>query len=123
GHADTTNGVGAVFTPYQKSEKIWLAAVTDDKRDPRFPDVPTAKESGVDITYVLWRGVLAPKGTPRPIVDQLAAAFKKMAETPSARELIRKLGDDIQFMGPDEFSDFWRKEYEIQKALGQSLKQ
>ena len=122
GHADTTNGAVAVFAPYEKSGRLWFAAITDDKRDPRYPDVPTARESGVDVTYVLWRGVLAPKGTPRPIIDKLAEAFKKMAESPSARELIRKLGDDVQFMGPDEFSAYWRAEFEVQKALGQALR-
>lgn len=118
GHADTTNGMTTVFLPYVKTGKMWIAAVTDNHRDKTIPDVPTAKEAGIDITYIIWRGVMAPKGTPRPIIEKLAAAFKKMAETPSVVATIQRMGDDIQYLGPDEFARAWRAEYEAQKEMG-----
>jgi tripartite-type tricarboxylate transporter receptor subunit TctC len=70
----------------------------------------------------MWRGVLAPKGTPRPVVDKLAAAFKKMTEDKSVVPMIKKLGDEINYLGPDEFSKFWRDEFETQKELGKMFK-
>jgi tripartite-type tricarboxylate transporter receptor subunit TctC len=70
----------------------------------------------------MWRGVLAPKGTPRGIVDKLAAAFKKMTEDKSVVPMIKKLGDEINFLGPDEFAKAWREEYETQRELGKIFK-
>ena len=62
----------------------------------------------------MWRGALAPKGTPRPIIDKLAAAFKKMCEDKSVTLMIKSFGDEVplQYLGPDEFAEAWKKEYE-----------
>ena len=72
--------------------------------------------------YLMWRGVLAPKGTPRGVVDKLAVAFKKMTEDKSVAPMIKKLGDEINYLGPDEFAKAWREEYETQKELGKLFK-
>ncbi len=85
-------------------------------------DVPTCKEAGVNMLYLMWRGVVAPKGTPRAVVDKLAAAFKKMTEDKSVVPMIKKLGDEINYLGPDEFAKFWREEYDTQKELGKMFK-
>jgi tripartite-type tricarboxylate transporter receptor subunit TctC len=76
----------------------------------------------VNVVNLMWRSVLAPKGTPRPVIEKLAQAFKKMTEDKSVVSMIGKLGDEIQYMGPDEFGKFWREEFENQKALGKALK-
>jgi len=81
-----------------------------------------ARDEGVDFTFPNWKAVLAPKGTPRPIIDKLAIAFKKMAEDPSAVKMIKSFGDDIQYLGPDEFTKIWREEYETYKELGKIFK-
>jgi len=44
-------------------------AVSSSERLPTLPDVPTAKESGLDYQMSIWAGIFAPKGTPKPIVD------------------------------------------------------
>ena len=82
-------------------------AVLDDRREEELPDVPTAKEQGVNVVNLMWRAVLAPKGTPRPIIDTLALAFKKMTEDKSVIGMIKKFGDDIQYLGPDGCSRTW----------------
>jgi len=122
GHADTTNGMTTVFLPYVKAEKMRIVAVTDNHRDKVIPDVPTVKEGGIDITYIMWRGVLAPKGTPRPIVDKLTAGFKKISEDPAFVSMIQKMGDDVQYLGPDEFTKVWRGDYEAQKEVGKMFR-
>jgi len=99
-----------------------MLAVMDDKRNPEFPDVPTAKEQGVDIVYLMWRGVLAPKGTPRPIVDKLADAFKKMTADKAFVAMLKSFGDVPNFLGPDEFGKLWRAEYELHKEMGKIYK-
>jgi len=76
----------------------------------------------VDVVYLMWRAVLAPKGTPRPVIDKLAIAFKKMCEDKSVKGMINKFGDDIQYLGPDDFARAWREEYETQKELSKIFK-
>jgi tripartite-type tricarboxylate transporter receptor subunit TctC len=122
GHADLTGGLVSALLPHIKAGKLRALAVLDNNREDKLPDVPTAKELGVPVVNLMWRAVLAPKGTPRPVIDKLALAFKQMTEDKSVTSMIKQLGDDIQYMGPDEFGKLWREEFEAQKELGKSLK-
>ena len=61
---------------------------------------------------IVWKGVLGPKATPRPVIDRLALAFRKMSEDKSSVAMIRQLGDNFHYMGPDELTKFWREEFE-----------
>jgi len=122
GHIDAMGGLLAHSLPHIKAGKLRLLAVLDYNRDPNLPDTPTAKEEGVDVVYLMWRGVLAPRGTPRPVIEKLGAAFKKMVEDKSVIGMIKRFGDDIQFLGPDEFGKIWREEYETHKELGKIYK-
>lgn len=122
GHIDVACLFPTQSTPHIKSGKIRALAVSDLKRDPDFPDVPTLQEAGVDVVSIVWKGVLAPKATPRLIIDKLALAFKKMSEDKSSVAMIRQLGDNFHYMGPDELTKFWREEYEAHKELGKVFK-
>ena len=84
--------------------------------------MPTTKEEGTDVVDIMWRGVLVPKGTPRPIINKLAAAFKKVTEDPSFIEMVKKFGDDANYLGSEEFTKFWRDEYESRRELGKIYK-
>ena len=122
GHIDLTGGLAPVLLPHIRAGKFRALVILDSKRSPELPEVPTGKEAGVDVVNHLWRGVVAPKGTPRPIIDKLAVAFKKMTEDKSVISMIRQFGDDIQYLGPDEFAKFWQEEYKEHKELGKILK-
>ncbi len=122
GHVDVSGLFTAQSLPHIQSGKIRPLAVLGDKREKEMPNVPTAKEEGVNVVFLMWRGVLAPKGTPKPIIDKLAAAFKKMTEDKSVIPMINRLGDDLHFLGPDEFGRAWREEYETYKELGKVFK-
>ena len=122
GHIDVACLFPTQSTPHIKGGKIRALAVSDSKRDPDFPDVPTLQEAGVDVVSVVWKGVLAPKSTPRPVIDKLALAFKKMSEDKSSLAMIRQLGDNFHYQSPDELTQFWRQEYETHKELGKMFK-
>ena len=122
GHIDVSGSFAAQATTHIKAGKLRLLAVLDDKRDPDFPDAPTAKEEGVDVVFLMWRGVLAPKGTPRPVIEKLAAAFKKMTEDRTVIDMLKKFGDPPSYLGPDEFGKLWRAEYESYKEIGKIYK-
>ena len=83
---------------------------------------PTAKEQGYDRVMTVYKAYMAPKGTPRPIIDKLALGVKTMLENKQVIEAIRKLGDEVEYQGPDEFAKYWRAEYEMYKELGKMFK-
>lgn len=113
GHADATIGFSAQLLPQIAAGKMRALVVSDAKRIPDLPSVPTLREEGVDVTFTMWRSVLAPKGTPQAIVDKLEAAFRRMTEDKSFQALIKQLGDEIHFQGGKEFEATWRQESEL----------
>jgi tripartite-type tricarboxylate transporter receptor subunit TctC len=122
GHIDLSCLAPTQSIPHIKAGRLRALAVSDANRDPDLPQVPTLREEGVDVVNLLWKGVMAPKTTPRPVIDKLASAFKKMLEDPSSVAMIKKLGDNFHYLGPDELSKFWREEYEAHKELGKVFK-
>ena len=122
GHVDATIGLSAQSLPLISAGKLKAFAVLDQKRHKDLPNVPTAIEEGVDIVYYQWRGVLAPKATPRPIIEKLATAFRKMTEDKSVITMLKQFGDEVQYLGPDEFTKIWRAEYEAHKEIGRIYK-
>ncbi|MGE5526979.1 MAG: Bug family tripartite tricarboxylate transporter substrate binding protein [Rhodospirillaceae bacterium] len=76
-------------------------------RLPALPDVPSAAEAGVpDLEVASWNGVLAPKGTPRAIVERLHHEIVKIVGTPEMRDFLVKQGVEIETQGPQEFGRF-----------------
>lgn len=112
GHADATFGFTAQLLPQIGAGKMRALAVTDTKRLRDLPNVPTFREEGLDVVFTMWRSVLAPKGTPQPILDKLEGAFRKISEDKSFQALIKQLGDEIQFQGGKEFEATWRAEWD-----------
>jgi tripartite-type tricarboxylate transporter receptor subunit TctC len=79
-----------------KGDKIKAYAVSDDERSPALPDVPSAKEAG-DPQYMfnIWSAIYAPKGTPKDVVDKLAAALDKTLEDPETAKKMIALGGTV----------------------------
>ncbi|MBI3043062.1 MAG: tripartite tricarboxylate transporter substrate binding protein [Betaproteobacteria bacterium] len=74
--------------PHVKAGRLLGYAVTTAKRAGPLPDVPTVAESGVpDYEYATWYGLLAPAGTPRPIVDKLNTATVAALNSPELRRI------------------------------------
>jgi tripartite-type tricarboxylate transporter receptor subunit TctC len=91
--------------------KLTALATAAHKRPSALPDVPTMQEAGVpDFDTSLWLGLVAPIGTPRPVIDKLADAAHKAVHAPEAVEALRKQGYDPLDAGPDEFGAFIRSE-------------
>jgi tripartite-type tricarboxylate transporter receptor subunit TctC len=70
-------------------------AVSADKRLASLPDVPTAKESGIDFEMSIWAGLFAPKGAPAEVIGKLADALDKALDEPIVRERLTQLGGTI----------------------------
>lgn len=86
-------------------------AIAANKRSDLLPDVPTMAEAGMpDFNTPLWFGLLAPKATPRPIVDKLAAAAKTAMHTPDAVDALHKQGFVPDNLGPDQYGAYIKSE-------------
>ena len=86
------------------TKKIKVLAVSGEKRVPRFPDVPTAKESGLpDYVYDSWFGVMAPAGTPAAILNKVSADIASVLRLPDVAKAIDNQGLVIVTQSPAEF--------------------
>ncbi|MCH8237122.1 MAG: tripartite tricarboxylate transporter substrate binding protein [Proteobacteria bacterium] len=94
---------------YLESGELKGFAIASDKRSKHLPNMPTLKELGVDMIYALQRGIVAPKGTPRPIIDYWAGVFKKAAADPSFLKQMDAKGTDVAYVGPDGYRKWANK--------------
>src|SRR5919106_2967445 len=89
GQVDLGIGSAALLTPHVRSGKVRALATTGEKRAHTLPDVPTLVEQGIPgVTVSGWRGVLAPAGTPTPIVDRLHSELQKALSLPAVRKTL-----------------------------------
>ena len=93
--------------PSIQAGKVRPLAVTSPKRLSSLPDVPTFSELGHPQVQVSnWMGYVAPKGTPKPIIDKLSAAFAKAADHAEVRERILAQSNEIGGGTPADFAAF-----------------
>jgi tripartite-type tricarboxylate transporter receptor subunit TctC len=119
-HVDISHCVmPAVCAPQVEAKKIRLLAVTTDKRLPAYPDVPTLKELGYDVTHSIWHTWMVPAGTPPEVVAKLRQGLKAMVEDEAFKALMAKLGERIQYMSGEDFQKFWDDDY---RKVGTLLK-
>jgi tripartite-type tricarboxylate transporter receptor subunit TctC len=72
--------------PQAKDGKVKMLAVSTAKRSPYLPDVPTLKESGIDVEADAWNGLIAPGGTPEPIIDKINSDVVAIIKSPAVRD-------------------------------------
>lgn len=97
--------VGGVSTNYLAEGKLRALAVTGTARNPGLPDVPTLKELGIPgFELNFWFGIVAPAGTPQPIVDKLSAEIGQIVQGHDFKERAQKTGYNTVSTTPAEFS-------------------
>jgi tripartite-type tricarboxylate transporter receptor subunit TctC len=97
--------------PHIKAGKLRALAVIDSKRAAALPDVPTAAEAGLkDFEVTTWYGVLAPAGTPRPIVTRLNAEIVAVMHSNEMKERLATMATEPVTSTPEEFGDLIRRE-------------
>lgn len=103
GQVDAALQLPAALAEHVKSGQMRLLASLTDQRDPAFPDVPTAREQGLNVSLEAWRGVAVPKGTPKPVIAALEAAIRKTVESTEFQQGCERLGARVAFKPADEF--------------------
>src|SRR5690242_11172235 len=78
GQIDFAMASTAAQAQYVRSGKMRALALTGDRRSHTMPDVPTLKELGVDVVANAWWGILAPAGTPKPIIDKMVSQLRQV---------------------------------------------
>jgi tripartite-type tricarboxylate transporter receptor subunit TctC len=97
------------MAPLVIAKEVKALATTGKERSPILPDVPTMAEAGVPgYEATLWVGVMAPVGTPKPIVDLLNTEINKILSRPDVKDILAKQGAVGMSMTPAEFDTFLR---------------
>ena len=100
------DGIGSLL-PHIRDGKVRALAVTGERRSPDLPEVPTMIESGYPgFLLSFWTGVLAPAGTPPPIVDKLNGAINDGLSSAETRESLAKFNVEPNIASPAQFGAF-----------------
>jgi len=92
----------AAQAQHVKGGKMRALVLTGDKRSHTMPEVPTLKELGIDVVAHAWWGILAPAGTPRPIVDKMVAELNKAIRLPDVNRILTETqGMEVVALGPE----------------------
>ena len=100
GHVDFICEQAVSVTAQIRAGTVKAFAVSANERLASLPDVPTAKEAGVDYNMSIWAGIFAPKGTPKDIVSKLSGALDKALDDADVKKRLADLGGAIP--GKDE---------------------
>ena len=104
--------------PFIKSGKLVPLVVAAPERLAELPNVPTFKEVGLPaVNRLAYYGILAPKGTPKDIVDKLNAATRKVLEEPAVKKRIADTGSIMVANTPEQFAQQIKDEYAVYKEV------
>ncbi|NWF92420.1 MAG: tripartite tricarboxylate transporter substrate binding protein [Syntrophaceae bacterium] len=117
GKIDASSQHPAEILSQVKAGEVRVLAVTSEKRISIWPNVPTMKESGVDLVFDQWRGFAAPKGTPKTVIDKMTAIVKKAVESKEWAEFAASVGTTPQYLDPVAFYKFVGEVDKITKEI------
>jgi tripartite-type tricarboxylate transporter receptor subunit TctC len=92
--------------PQVKAGRLRALAVSSTERSAIAPDVPTVADTIAGFEATSWHGVFAPAGTPKPIVDKMAAEMKRILELPEVKDKLFEIGAVASPMKPEDFVKF-----------------
>jgi tripartite-type tricarboxylate transporter receptor subunit TctC len=102
GHVELAMASTAAQAQHVRGGKMRALVLTGEKRSHTMPDVPTLKELGIDVVAHAWWGILAPAGTPKPIIDKFVAELNKAIKLPDVNKMLTETqGMDVVALGPE----------------------
>ena len=110
GQVDMVFALVPVLQQHIQAGKLKALAVTTGNRIPSMPSVQSMKDLGVDYDIAIWYGLMAPAGTPKSIVDQIASATQKIMTGPEMATKIRATGAEPVWNKPDDFQAQLKRE-------------
>ncbi|MFZ4441249.1 MAG: tripartite tricarboxylate transporter substrate binding protein [Syntrophales bacterium] len=118
GHVQCSAQYPGTSLPKIKAKQLRVLASFSESRLKNYEEVPTFKELGYNVFHSSWVGMVAPKGTPAPIVERLRTLVKQVTSDPVFVDVIEKAGDEVDYADAETTRRVWGKEYErLQKLL------
>jgi tripartite-type tricarboxylate transporter receptor subunit TctC len=117
GKIDASSQHPAEVLSQVKAGEVRVLAVSSEKRINLWPNVPTMKESGVDLVFDQWRGFAAPKGTPKMVIDKMSSIVKKAVESQAWADFTASVGTTPQYLDPVAFAKFVGEVDKITKEI------
>ena len=97
--------------PHIRAGKLRALGVISPQRSPALPEVPTVAEAGLpNFEVTTWYGVLAPAGTPRPVIARLNAELARVMHAPDLKDRFAATGTEPRTSTPEEFADYIQQE-------------
>jgi tripartite-type tricarboxylate transporter receptor subunit TctC len=106
--------------PYSEAGTLRVLAVTGNKRDFVLPDVPTLRESGLDVATVVGYGLSAPVGTPPAIVEKLKQGIASTMKDKAILDRLKELGYETDLQLGDAYRDFILKDLAQWRAVAKA---
>lgn len=103
GHVEAVVQFPGALAGHVQAGKIRLLAALSAQRDPAFPEVPTARELGIDVALDAWRGIAAPRGTPPAVIAALEKAIRETVQSSEFAAAAEKLYVRPGFLPAAEF--------------------
>jgi tripartite-type tricarboxylate transporter receptor subunit TctC len=120
GHIDAVCCSIPEAAPMLEGHTLRALVVMSEERLADFPDLPTARESGVDWIAVGWRGLAVPKETPPEIVQLLEEKCQRIANSAAYREFMQKLYYGVKIRNSKEFKEFLQTQDEQWRSVGEA---
>jgi tripartite-type tricarboxylate transporter receptor subunit TctC len=118
GQVDMSFPTLSAALPHVKAGTLRALGVTSATRSPQMPDVPTLREAGVpDFQFTQWLALLAPAGTPAPVVARLNAALNAALNTKELKDKFQQQGFDAFTTTPEEAGKFLASEVQRYSKL------
>lgn len=122
GHVNAVSASPPEGISQVQAGRLKILALFAEKRLEFLPNVPTAREQGVDFVMGMWRGLAAPKGTPPEAVKKLHDAFRQAMDDPAFRKSAQDMAVTLHYLGPEEFGRYMEKEHEYYGTVVRALK-
>jgi len=113
GHVNAVSVSPPEGVSHVQAGQLRIIALFSEKRFEMFPDVPTVKEQGINFVMGMWRGLIAPKGTPPEAAKKLHDAFKQGMDDPEFRQKAKEMSVNLSYLGPKDFGSLMASDDEF----------
>lgn len=103
------DGVSAAFSevlPFAQDKKLRILGIVSDDRQVAFPDAPTMKEQGIDISMGAWWGIGLPKNTPAEIKTKIHDTIKQACESAAIQDMLKEKGFEYNYLNSADFASW-----------------
>jgi len=117
GHADFVIGLPVAIMPAAREGRLRALVQSGEARSPFAPDVPTLRESGIDLVQSVDIGFFAPRAVPAPVAGLWVDAVREAVESTEFRDFAARAQVSAAFLPPDAFAEAVRRDREIYRGL------